>query len=387
MKNQNHSIRHTRLFRSIASTFGILLTTCVFSLPQVFALDPPPDGGYPNENTAEGEDALFSQTDPRIFGNTALGFQTTYSTTGGSENTAIGAEAMHDNYEGDDNVAVGWKALRGNLTGSGNIAIGPDAMAHNTTGSDNVAIGNDALLLNTTEYGNVAIGNFAAYGVTGTDNVAVGDRTLANTIEGDFNTALGYAALTYCSGSYNTAVGVVAGVQLTTGSHNIDIGNQGQASDDRTIRIGNTETQKRAFIAGIRGATVADGVTVMIGSDGRLGTTTSSTRYKEAIKPMDKESGAILSLTPVSFRYKKDLDPKGIPQFGLVAEDVAKVDPDLVAKDEEGKPYTVRYEAVNAMLLNEFLKEHKKVEEQTSKIERLENQLQQVTARLDAKGL
>jgi len=139
----------------------------------------------------------------------------------------------------------------------------------------------------------------------------------------------------------------------------------------------------------------------MIDSSGHLGTLTSSARYKENIQPIDSASSAILSLQPVSFRYKKELDPKGIPQFGLVAEEVAKVDPDLVARDEEGKPYTVRYEAVNAMLLNEFLKEHKKVEEQTEtvqeqanrmetqakEIDELKSALKDVTARLDARGL
>jgi len=130
---------------------------------------------------------------------------------------------------------------------------------------------------------------------------------------------------------------------------------------------------------------VAGGVGVVIDSTGHLGTATSSARYKNNIKPMDKASEAILSLQPVTFRYKKELDPKPIPQFGLVAEEVAKVDPDLVARDEEGKPYTVRYEAVNAMLLNEFLKEHRKVEEQAETIEQQERRLadlEQVVAEL-----
>jgi len=168
---------------------------------------------------------------------------------------------------------------------------------------------------------------------------------------------------------------------LIFGSDNIVIANPGGSSlESGAIRIGTGGRQKNTYIAGISGVTVAGGVGVVIDTNGHLGTVTSSTRYKEAIKPMDKSSEAILSLKPVSFHYKKELDPQGVPQFGLVAEDVAKVDPDLVARDEEGKPYTVRYEAVNAMLLNEFLKEHKKVEE-------LEKQLQQMAARLDAKRL
>jgi hypothetical protein len=148
------------------------------------------------------------------------------------------------------------------------------------------------------------------------------------------------------------------------------------------------------FIAGINGRTVPTGIPVIVDANGHLGTTTSSARFKDAIKPLDKMSEAILALKPVTFHYKKELDPQGIPQFGLVAEDVVKVDPDLVARDEEGKPYTVRYEAVNAMLLNEFLKEHKKVEEQgsrltdqTKEIAELKAALKNMSARLDANGL
>jgi uncharacterized coiled-coil protein SlyX len=147
-------------------------------------------------------------------------------------------------------------------------------------------------------------------------------------------------------------------------SNNIDIGNVGVAGESKKIRIGTVGTQTAAFIAGIRGVIVASGVGVIVGSNGQLGTVVSSERFKDEIKPMDKASEAILALKPVTFRYKRELDPEGIPQFGLVAEEVAKVNPDLVARDGEGKVYTVRYEAVNAMLLNEFLKEHRKVEEQ-----------------------
>jgi hypothetical protein len=137
------------------------------------------------------------------------------------------------------------------------------------------------------------------------------------------------------------------------------------------IRIGKVGTQTATFVAGIRGVTVASGIGVIIGSNGQLGTVTSSARFKEAIKPMDKASEAILALKPVTFRYKHDLDPDGVPQFGLVAEQVEKVNPDLVVRDEDGKVSTVRYEAVNAMLLNEFLKEHRKVEEQQGTIAQL----------------
>jgi len=159
--------------------------------------------------------------------------------------------------------------------------------------------------------------------------------------------------------------GINAGIGVEKGHDNIEIGNFGVFGDSKKIRIGTPGTQNATFIAGIAGATVAGGVGVIIGIDGQLGTRASSARFKDAVKPMDKASEAILALQPVTFHYRKELDPDGIPQFGLVAEQVEKVNPDLVARDEQGKAYTVRYEAVNAMLLNEFLKEHRKVQEAT----------------------
>ncbi|PYK36640.1 MAG: hypothetical protein DME60_14300, partial [Verrucomicrobia bacterium] len=162
-----------------------------------------------------------------------------------------------------------------------------------------------------------------------------------------------------------------------TGSNNIDIFNRGVPRESNTIRIGSKPLHNATFIAGISGVTVPDGVGVIIGNNGQLGTVISSARFKDEIKPMDKASEAILALKPVTFRYKKELDPEGIPQFGLVAEDVEKVNPDLVARDADGKAYTVRYEAVNAMLLNEFLKEHRKMEEQEAMITELKSTVAQ----------
>jgi len=198
----------------------------------------------------------------------------------------------------------------------------------------------------------------------GLDNTAIGLLTLLNNTTGSFNTAIGARALSNnTTGSSNIAMGNSAGATLTTGNDNIDIGNIGVAGEFKTIRIGKQGRQTDTFIAGISGATVPTGVAVMVEANGHLGTITSSARFKEAIKPMNEASTAILALQPVTFRYKHDLDPAGSPQFGLVAEEVAKVNPDLVMRDDEGKPYTVRYDAVNAMLLNEFLKEHRKVQE------------------------
>jgi hypothetical protein len=180
---------------------------------------------------------------------------------------------------------------------------------------------------------------------------------------GNSNTAYGNSALSNNTiGSFNIAVGNNAGFNLTTGINNIDIGNAGVAGESKAIRIGKQGTQRTTFIAGISGATVPTGVAVIVDTTGHLGTSTSSARFKDSIKPMDKASEAVLALKPVTFRYKHELDPDGIPQFDLVPEHVEKVNPDLVARDDQGKPYSVRYEAVNAMLLNEFLKEHRKVE-------------------------
>ena len=185
------------------------------------------------------------------------------------------------------------------------------------------------------------------------------------------------------NGSANIALGRRAGVNLTTGDFNIEIGNAGVAAEARTIRIGTIGTQTKTFVAGVNGAAVT-GAAVKVDAAGQLGTAPSSARFKDAIKPMDKASEAIEALRPVTFRYKPEIDSEGVPQFGLVAEEVEKVNPDLVVHDDNGKPYTVRYEAVNAMLLNEFLKEHKKVEEQAGEITELKAALKNMSARLDA---
>jgi hypothetical protein len=328
----------------------IALVLGCFALSQTArAVDPPPDGGYPNENTAEGEDALFNLTTGTH--NTAIGYHSLFANTTGRNNTASGWEALEVNTTGIKNTATGCDTLHSNTTGSYNTANGVGALAHNTLGADNTAIGFDALHSNT----------------IGSSNIALGDS---------------------------------AGINLTTGNNNIDIDNQGVVGESNTVRIGTVGRQNRTFIAGISGVAVPGGVGVIAGSDGKLGTVVSSARYKNAIMPMDKASEAIHALKPVTFRYKQEIDPEGIPQFGLVAEDVETVNPDLVARDEQGKPYSVRYEAVNAMLLNEFLKEHRTVEEQKvtiarlkqgfaeqqKQIEALNAGLQKVSAQIDVSG-
>ena len=349
------------------------------------------------ENTAIGFNALFSNTTAE--GNTATGWEALASTTTGSFNTATGSAALISN-RGGSNTATGAEALLDNSTGFGNTATGGGAMALNTTGSFNTANGLAALFSNTTGSSNVASGYQALYfNETGTENTATGPNALKdnrsginNTANGsgalylnrfgNHNTGIGFNALYSNRTDFNIAVGAFAGENIKEGSYNIDIGHTGRRIDSNTIRIGTTGAQRDTFIAGISGVTVADGVGVIVGADGHLGTVVSSNRFKDSIKPMDKASEAILALKPVTFRYKHELDPDGIPQFGLVAEDVEKVNPDLVARDAQGKSYTVRYDAVNAMLLNEFLKEHRKNEEQQAIIEHQQKQIDALTAGL-----
>ena len=355
-----------------------LVLACFTLSPAARAVIPAPDGGYFNNNTAEGEDALFNLTTGGF--NTAIGASALYFNTTGGQNTANGALALYDNTEGYQNTANGAFALVNSETGNNNTATGSNALASNTTGSYNTASGSAALAGNTSSNDNTATGWGALnQNITGGDNTATGLQALLSNVSGGGNTATGVNALFSNSrGSNNIGLGIGAGGALTTGDNNIDIGNAGVAGESAKIRIGTKGTHKNTYIAGINGVTVARGIGVIIDTNGHLGTVVSSERFKDEIKPMDMASEAILALEPVTFRYKQELDPDQIPQFGLVAEQVAKINPDLVARDEEGKPYTVRYEAVNAMLLNEFLKEHRAFLEEQRTVEAQEATITQL---------
>jgi len=250
-------------------------------------------------------------------------------------------------------VAVGTDALVYNDTGSANTATGPFALFSNTIGNYNTAVGTSALASHTMGDRNTAIGTYALqFDTTGERNTAVGVLALYQNTSGNFNIAIGGQALSSnTEGDGNIALGFGAGDSVTTANNVICIGASGE----------NVSTS--CYIGQIFGATSSAGTAVFVNSAGKLGTTTSSRRFKDDIKPMDQASEAILALKPVTFRYKQQIDPKGVPQFGLVAEEVEKVDPDLVVRDEKGNPYSVRYDQVNAMLLNEFLKEHRKVQQ------------------------
>jgi len=341
-----------------------------------------------NNNTATGFRALFSNTgataNNRLAGgdNTANGSAALFHNTIGNNNTATGFEALFNNTIGGSNTAMGGSALFSNTTGAQNTATGVDALQSNTTGSFNTATGIAALNANTTGSRNAATGDVALLSnTTGSFNVADGGSALVSNTTGSYNTACGLQALdSNTSGSMNIALGFQAGINLTTGSNNIYIGANviGAGAEANTIRIGTQGTQTATLVAGIYGQSVdaASSLPVQIDSTGKLGTVLSSARFKQAIKPMDEVSEAVLGLEPVTFQYKPELDPKGVPQFGLVAEQVEKVAPELVVHDNQGKPYTVRYEAVNAMLLNEFLKEHRKVDEQAAAIAQMKQQME-----------
>jgi len=332
---------------------------CIGLLQRAHAVVPAPDGGYPNFTTAEGTNALLNLTSGAA--NTGLGWSSLLNVTTGSFNTGVGAGALALN-NGDSNTATGTASLLLNTTGANNTANGTAALLNNTTGSFNTAAGDNALLSNT----------------IGTENTANGAFAMSANTEGSFNTAIGVGALNMnTTGASNTALGNGAGLSIT-GDGNVCLGALviGAAGLDNTTWIRNINTTPQGFISNTNNY-----VTVRM-TDGRLGfsaagftTAVSSRRYKEDIKAMDKASEALFALKPVAFRYKKNIDPAGTSQLGLVAEDVEKVNPDLVVRDKEHKPYSVRYDQVNAMLLNEFLKEHRKVQEQQAIVAQLKSTL------------
>jgi len=350
----------------------LILLTCFALFQKAEAVNPPPDGGYPGGNTAEGQNALLGLTSGTY--NTGVGFSSLSVITTGKFNTGMGAGTLLAN-TADQNTATGAGALLSNTTGAFNTANGAFALFTNTIGTSNTASGAFALLNNT----------------TGVENTANGYRVLSGNATGVGNTAYGSQALVQSTGNNNIALGAHAGFNISTGSNNIHIGNVGAGNESATVRIGDNN-QTKTFIAGINGVNQGSPTAVFINTlTGQLGTTApaSSRRYKKEIKPMDAASEAVLALKPVSFHYKSDNTKT--PQFGLIAEDVANVNPDLVVRDENGEIYTVRYDAVNAMLLNEFLKEHHQVQdlkatvaEQQRRIDALTMGLQKVNAQLEA---
>jgi hypothetical protein len=375
--SSHHSL--LTIFSSQPRLSLIALTLAAFAFVQSGeAVNPPPDGGYAGANTAEGQNALLNLTTGTA--NTAVGFSSLSAMKKANFNTALGAGTLLVS-GGDENTATGAGALLSNTNGEQNTATGAFALFLNTEGTFNAATGDRALFSNTLGSNNTANGATALSNNTvGTDNTADGVSALANNVTGNLNTAIGVNALfNNTAGSNNIALGFLAGDNVT-GENNIDIGAEGVADDSNTIRIGTN--QRGTFIAGIRGATTANAnaIPVLIDSAGQLGTLSSSRRFKKEIEPMDKASEAILALKPVTFHYKSD--NTGMPQFGLIAEEVARVNPDLVVRDKNGEIYTVRYDAVNAMLLNEFLKEHRKVQKLEATVAQQQKGMEALAAEL-----
>ena len=390
---------------SIYQAFGLFVLASVALLSQVQAVVPPPDGGYPNFTTAEGDHALQHLT--AGIGNTGIGTFSLFSVTTGNFNTAVGAGSLDLN-QADSNTATGAAALLFNTTGTENTAVGTAALEFNETAEQNTATGAFALFNHVSGSGNTAVGaNALLNDATGQVNTAIGVGalfTVNNGFNGSFNTAVGASALglntsadntavggtalgNNTTGHDNTAVGVSAFPNNTSGSNNIALGafaGQSVSTASHVICIGDpgSNTDNSCYIGSIFSQTNNAGVAVFVDANNKLGTITSSKRFKEDIKPLGTVSEAIFALKPVAFHYKKEIDPAGAPQLGLVAEDVEKVNPDLIVRDKQGRPYSVRYDQVNAMLLNEFLKEHRKVEEQGARIAHQQEQIDALTAGL-----
>jgi len=341
-----------------AFIFVPLVLLCFGLSPRLQAVTPAPDGAYLGANTAEGgSGTLFSLTTGT--NNTAVGSQALFSLTTGQQNTAVGAQALRNN-RANDNTAYGFQALALTTTGFENAATGWRALFSNTIGFHNTADGFSALSRNT----------------VGNHNTANGDEALGSNTTGSFNTTDGAHSLeNNTTGIGNTALGFGAGDNITT------------ASDVICIGAGGANVSNSCFIGQIFDATSSAGIAVFINSSGRLGTTTSSQRFKQDIEPMAKTSEALFGLKPASFRYNKEYDATQTLAFGLIAEEVAEVYPDLVGRNARGQPESVRYDQINAMLLNEFLKEHSKVKEQATTIAQLKTQMEAVVRQVKEQAL
>jgi len=361
-----------------------LLLACFALLPRAQAVGPDTDGTIPGSNNGEGIGVLVSRTSG--IWNTGTGFEALNHLTAGNQNTATGLRALSSDTNGGFNTATGVFSLFSNINGFFNSATGAYSLANNISGIHNTANGYAALYRNTAD-NNTATGFAALYrNTTGVSNTAVGSGALSSNTDGGVNDAFGVNALSsHTTGSFNTAIGANALLFDTIGQANVAVGNSAlqnstgpggnialgasagvnvnTASDVICIGAPGDDVDNSCYIGQIFGQSVAlgSGTPVLVDSDGKLGTVLSSRRFKHDIKPMDKASEAILALKPVTFHYKSDT--KGTPQFGLIAEEVAEVNPDLAVRDKKGEILSVRYDQINAMLLNEFLKEHKRVEQ------------------------
>lgn len=298
----------------------------------------------------------------------------------GNENIAVGDYALYSNTTGGANVASGAYALNRNTTGGANVAVGDNALYSNTTGGDNTASGTQALLSNTIGNYNTAGGYDAlAFNTAGSANTAIGAGPLSYNTTGSNNTAVGFDALySNTTGAGNIALGDGAGYNLTTGSSNIDIGNEGVAGESSAIRIGQS-TQQATYIAGIYGVN-AGGSAVYVTSSGQLSSASSSRRYKQDIRDMGDTTDVLMGLRPVRFRYKTQ-GADGSEQYGLIAEEVEEVAPELVGRGLDGQVDSAHYEKVNAMLLNQVQTQQGQIEEQKGELQSQEEMIRQLQSR------
>jgi hypothetical protein len=298
---------------------------------------------------------------------TAVGVNSMAALTSGNSNTGVGYNSLLVCTSGGSNTALGTFSLNATTTGAVNVGVGAGSLSANTTGNANTAVGTSAMSRNTTSGDNTAVGASALFFTTGSGNTGIGSNALATNSTGTGNIALGY----------------FAGSLISSGSNNIEIGNSAPGNESNTIRIGNNSTQTAAFLAGVSGVTVSSGVQVYIDANGQLGTLTSSVRFKEDVADMASASHSLMQLRPVTFRYKAPYDDGSHRlQYGLIAEEVAKVDPQLVQFDGQGRAQTVRYQAIDAMLLNEVQQQEGKLAEQRAELAQQKQLLEEQGSRL-----
>jgi trimeric autotransporter adhesin len=337
------------------------------------------NGGSANGNeSAFGANALYDEGSSGVGANTAVGQDALYSNNGGNDNTATGAAALESNL-GSYNTANGSGALSANYSGWYNTADGFNALSSNASGIGNTADGTNALYKNSANY-NTAEGIAAMYhNSSGTSNTANGASALWTNTVGNKNTADGFNALYNSTGSSNIGVGYLAGQNITSGSSNIEIGSAGSGNESNTIRIGSNNHQTATYIAGISNSSPVTGSVVEVTTSGQLGVASSSARYKRDIRDMGGASAGLMRLRPVTFRYKND--PSGTRQYGLVAEEVERVYPELVVHGSDGKVQSVRYLEFTALLLNELQKQTKETRQQ---LEAKDHQLAAQQREIDA---
>ena len=375
---------------SSAGAQGVITFNGLYFLHDYGPLDPVGPGYASNVFLGGGAGNFTMSTAPTgASNNVGVGESALSTLTTGAANVAVGSYAMQYITSGDNNVALGVDALNFNSSGFGNTATGAGALQYNTEGYFNTASGIGVMQYNKTGSFNTAIGYYAlSLNSTANNNTAIGQQALSQNSSGSSNTAMGASALfNNSTGSGNIGIGYQAGYNAIAGSNNIEIGNTGTSSDNGVIYIGTQGTQNATYIAGISGVNVS-GAQVVVTSSGQLGVTSSSRRYKEDIQDMGDSSGGLMKLRPVTFRYKQAFADGSKPlEFGLIAEEVAEVYPDMVVRSANGQIETVKYQELAPMLLNEWQKQNATITAQKEEISSLEKRLAKLEAALQGTAL